>query len=76
VMFTSDYSMAGAGGLLHNMMNNETRNTGLSTLEYLAVGLCIMLLCLVYATSVFVYVHVRKIKKKRKRSRHDAGGDE
>jgi hypothetical protein len=75
VLFTSDYTMAGAGGLFHNLMGSETKNSGLSTLEYLAVGLCIMLLCLVYATSVCVYVHVRKIRKKRKRSRRDAGDE-
>ncbi|XP_059483185.1 uncharacterized protein LOC132201215 [Neocloeon triangulifer] len=75
VMFTSDYSLAGTGGLLHGLMNHENRTSGLSTLEYLAVGLCIMLLCLVYATSVIVYIHVRRVRRKKKRSRNESGDD-
>ncbi|CAB3370257.1 Hypothetical predicted protein [Cloeon dipterum] len=76
VSFTSDYSLAGTGGgLLHGLMSHENSNTGLGTLEYLAVGLCIVLLCLVYATSVIVYVHVRRIRRKKKRSRNESGDD-
>jgi beta-lactamase regulating signal transducer with metallopeptidase domain len=67
-MFTSDYSMAGSGSLLHGLMNKDNNApSGLSTSEGVAVGICVLLLGLVYAASVCVYIYVRRRRKKRKK---------
>ncbi|KAF4525322.1 hypothetical protein B566_EDAN013183, partial [Ephemera danica] len=73
VMFTPDYTVAGSGGLLHGLLGVGTTEqrppSGLSTSEGVAVGLCVLLLGLVYAASVCVYLHVRRRRRRRKKRR-------
>lgn len=42
--------------------NNDT-SSGLTISEYIAIGICSILLGLIYVASVFLYLHIRRRKK-------------
>lgn len=48
---------------------NNTKSTGFSSNEYIALGLATLLLALIYVASVFLYLHLKKNKIKEKSSR-------
>ncbi|KAK4884453.1 hypothetical protein RN001_000724 [Aquatica leii] len=43
--------------------SEDTSNSRLSVTEYIAIGICSILLGLIYVASVFLYLHIRKRKK-------------
>lgn len=54
--------------------------SGLNSGEYVAIGICSVLLGLIYVASVFLYLHLRKRKDKKKRllgkSKNDYSGED
>lgn len=45
----------------------ESHSSGLSISEYVAIGICSVLLGFIYVSSVLLYLHIRKRRKERKR---------
>lgn len=44
-------------------------SSGLSISEYVAIGVCSILLGLIYVASVFLYLHLRKRKQKESKGK-------
>lgn len=47
-----------------DVQSSQDSGSGLSVSEYVAIGVCSILLGLIYVASVFLYLHTRKKKQK------------
>lgn len=55
-----------------NLVKETTTNSTLSVTEYVAIGICSILLGLIYVASVFLYLHLRKKKTNSRSSRRSS----
>ncbi|KAF5275237.1 hypothetical protein FQR65_LT04271 [Abscondita terminalis] len=54
--------------------SEDTNSSRLSVTEYIAIGVCSILLGLIYVASVFLYLHIRKRKKDSKLDKNPRDG--